>query len=515
MIEDGKENVEIGKDRLSIEALASLAKKERSLTLNPSVEFEAKIDGGAEFLDKVLAEKGGIYGVTTGYGDSCTETVSPEQYYDLPVNLTRYHGCGLGAYFDQETTRAIMIVRLNTLAQGYSGVSMNLLRYIHFFIEHDILPLIPQEGSVGASGDLTPLSYLAGALIGERDVLYQERVRPAAEVLKELGMPPYRFRPKEAIAIMNGTAVMNAAAALAFSRAAYMADLSCRVTAMVSLALKGNSYHFFKRLFEVKPHPGQCRAAEKIRESLPAAECTEGVIPRRIQDPYSIRCAPHVLGVFYDAEELLRRLVETEMNSANDNPIIDSETKSVYHGGHFYGGHICFAMDSLKNITANIADLLDRQLALLVDIKFNRGLPPNLSGSAKGFSCHHGFKAVQIAASAWTAEALKNTMPASVFSRSTECHNQDKVSMGTIAARDCVRVLELTGQVLSAALLAASQALYLRLRQNDGISREFAAGLWQTYEEVFSYFVPLEDDRPLEKDLRKTVELIEKNFFTV
>jgi histidine ammonia-lyase len=505
--------VEIGKDRLTIDILNDLVKKRRSLALNPSGEFTAKIEEGADFLDKTVAERGGIYGVTTGYGDSCTEVVSPDHYYDLPVNLTRYHGCGLGGFFDRETTRAVMIIRLNTLAQGYSGVSMDLLRYIHFFIDHDILPLIPQEGSVGASGDLTPLSYLAGALIGERDVLYGDTIRPAAEVLAELGKPPYRFRPKEAIAIMNGTAVMNAVAALAFSRAAYITDLACRVSAMMSLALKGNAYHFFKRLFELKPHPGQARAAEKIRRGLGAEEHAEGIIPERIQDPYSIRCAPHVLGIFYDAEDLFRRLIETEMNSANDNPLIDSETRSVYHGGHFYGGHICFAMDSLKNIIANIADLLDRQLALLVDVKFNRGLPPNLSGSSKGFSYNHGFKAVQIAASAWAAEALKNTLPASVFSRSTECHNQDKVSMGTIAARDCVRVLELTGQVLAASLLAASQALYLRLRAGE-LPREALGGVEQTYEETLSCFTPLEDDRPLDKELRKATELIGRGFFT-
>jgi histidine ammonia-lyase len=167
--------------------------------------------------------------------------------------------------------------------------------------------------------------------------------------------------------------------------------------------------------------------------------------------------------MFYDVENLLRNLIETEMNSANDNPLIDPETQSVYHGGHFYGGHICFAMDALKNISANIADLLDRQLAQLVDLKFNRGLPSNLTGARVNIPCNHGFKAVQIAVSAWTAEALKNTMPASVFSRSTECHNQDKVSMGTIAARDCTRVNTLTAQVIAACLLAAFQALHLRL----------------------------------------------------
>jgi histidine ammonia-lyase len=496
-----------------VEAPVRAAKKAGGAGLWNSGKLEERIEAGAAFLDEVLAEYGGIYGVTTGYGDSCTELVPPEHYYDLPLNLTRYHGCGLGDFFDPETTRAIMIVRLNTLAQGYSGVSMDLLRRIGFFIEKDILPLIPQEGSVGASGDLTPLSYLAGALIGERDVLYRGKIRSSAEVLQELELSAYRFRPKEAIAIMNGTAVMNAIAARAFVKAEYLVDLACRVTAMNSLALRGNAYHFFKRLFEIKPHPGQALAAEKILGPLNAGSL-EDIIPQRIQDPYSIRCAPHVLGVFYDSSELLRRLIETEMNSANDNPIIDPETRSVYHGGHFYGGHIGFAMDSLKNIIANIADLLDRQLALLVDTKYSRGLPANLSGSSQSLSFNHGFKAVQIAASAWTAEALKNTIPASVFSRSTECHNQDKVSMGTIAARDCLRVITLTEQTLSAALLAAAQALKLRLDRGE-LSRKTIAGVAETFSQVFSFYDFLEDDRPLDGDLRKTMECIGNRFFTV
>ncbi|MDR3304324.1 MAG: aromatic amino acid ammonia-lyase, partial [Treponema sp.] len=158
--------METGKDRLTIEAVVNIARYKEALRLCESTDFVEKIERGPRFIDEVLAAKGGIYGVTTGYGDSCTEQVDAAHYYDLPLNLTRYHGCGLGAHFDRETTRAIMIVRLNTLTEGYSGVSMELLRYIAFFIEQDILPLIPQEGSVGASGDLTPLSYLAGALVG-------------------------------------------------------------------------------------------------------------------------------------------------------------------------------------------------------------------------------------------------------------------------------------------------------------------------------------------------------------
>ena len=505
---------EIGRDRLTIENVVQAAKKQITLRLCTDSEFESKIEEGASFLDKALAQHGGIYGVTTGYGASCTEKVAPEEYGDLPLNLTRFHGCGMGDYFDNETVRALMIIRLNTLAQGFSGVSMELLRFIDFFIEHDILPLVPQEGSVGASGDLTPLSYLAGALAGERRVTYKEQVRQSAEVLAELGKTPYRFRPKEAIAIMNGTAVMNAVAALAFKDSEYLAELACRISAMNSIALKGNAYHFNKRLFDLKPHPGQALAAEKIRTALPAENQKTPDAPSQIQDVYSIRCAPHVIGLFFDMSGTLREFIETEMNSANDNPLIDSETRSVYHGGHFYGGHICFAMDSLKNISANIADLLDRQLALLVDVKYNRGLPANLTGTKGNVSINHGFKAVQIASSAWTAEALKNTVPASVFSRSTECHNQDKVSMGTIAARDCARVNKLTAQVTAAALLASFQAVDIRLKKGELKPRDL--GLTEkTYNEIADFFKPVEDDRPLEDDLRKTLELIEKRHFSL
>jgi histidine ammonia-lyase len=504
--------LEIGLEYLTIEKLVAASKKKIGIKLCDAAEFEAKIKAGTDYLDNALEKHNGIYGVTTGFGDSCTEKVNPEHYNELPVNLTRFHGCGMGDYFDSETVRALMIIRLNTLAQGYSGVSMELLRFISFFIEHDILPLVPQEGSVGASGDLTPLSYLAGALIGERQVMYQNKVRSSADVLAELGKKPYIFRPKEAIAIMNGTAAMNAVAAFAFSEAGYLADLACRITAMNSIALKCNIYQFNQRLFELKPHPGQMLAAEKIRKSLPPEKQGSLSAPARIQDPYSIRCAPHVIGLYYDVCNILRDFLETEMNSANDNPLVDPETQSVYHGGHFYGGHICFAMDALKNIIANLADLLDRQFALLVDVKYNRGLPPNLTGRQDHLACNHGFKAVQIAVSAWTAEALKNTMPMSVFSRSTECHNQDKVSMGTIAARDCVRVNKLTSQVMAASLLAAFQALTLRQKKGELTSHELGQ-TEKTCNEIAAFFNPLEDDRPLEEDLRKTLKLIEERHF--
>lgn len=497
---------------LSIEDIAALAHKKAKARLSRQAAFQERIRQGSDFLLKALEQYGDIYGVTTGYGDSCGKTVPSDRYYDLPVHLTRFHGCGLGRSFDPETTRAIIAVRLQSLCLGYSGVSFELLEGLESLLVHDILPRIPEEGSVGASGDLTPLSYVAGALIGERDVLYKNQIRNSAEVFRELGLPLVRLKPKEGLAIMNGTAVMTAVACLAYGRAEYLADAACRITSLCSLALKGNAYHFDEVLFRVKPHPGQALVAARIRRDLDLHAET-GIMPERIQDPYSIRCAPHILGVFYDFSPTLRQLIQNELNSANDNPIIAPEVGSILHGGHFYGGHIAFAMDSLKNIVANISDLLDRQLAVLVDEKFNRGLPPNLSGSAQGYSFNHGFKAVQIGVSAWTAEALKQTLPASIFSRSTECHNQDKVSMGTIAARDCIRILELTEQVTAACLLAAVQALRLRLRSGE-LQASGLKPVQRTIDQVSAVFELLTEDRQLEAELRRVIALIRERHWT-
>jgi histidine ammonia-lyase len=407
-----------------------------------------------------------------------------------------------------------MATRLASLCQGYSGVRWQLLEQIVRFLNDGISPVIPEEGSVGASGDLTPLSYLAATLIGDREVIYRDRRRPAAEVLAQLDISPLTLHPKEGLALMNGTAVMTALACLAYDRAEYLSKLTTRITAMVSVGLQGNANHFDPLLFSVKPHPGQNQVAARIRGDLIAEQ-----LPRnagRLQDRYSVRCAPHIIGVLADSLPWMRQFIENELNSANDNPIIDVEGEHVMHGGHFYGGHIAFVMDALKNAVANLADLLDRQMALLVDVKFNQGLPPNLSGaSSTRAMINHGFKAVQIATSAWTAEALKLTMPASVFSRSTECHNQDKVSMGTIAARDCLRILELTEQVASAVLLAATQALQLRQRQGELNTDTLSVSLRVMQQQVTAYFEFLDEDRPLESALRDTVAHIQSKTWTL
>lgn len=501
--------VNFGRDAVTIEEIVAIANG-RQAALTSDAATLARIEASARFLDDLWREEGVIYGVTTGYGDSCTVSIPSHLVEELPTHLMRFHGCGLGDVFDHRQGRAILAARLASLSQGYSGVRMALLEQLVALINRDLVPVIPQEGSVGASGDLTPLSYVAAVLTGEREVYYQGQRRPAAEACQLAGLTPLAaLRPKEGLAIMNGTAVMTAIACLAYDRAQYLARLATRLTAMVSVALKGNANHFDEKLFSVKPHPGQNRIAAWIRSDLKNNQVARN--SDRLQDRYSVRCAPHIIGVLQDSLDWMRRFIETELNSANDNPIIDGEGEHILHGGHFYGGHIAFAMDGMKTAVANIADLVDRQMALMMDTRFNNGLPSNLSGaSPERAMINHGFKAVQIGASAWTAEALKNTMPASVFSRSTECHNQDKVSMGTIAARDCLRVLELTEQVVVAGLLSAAQALDLREADPHFDRAALTPVLLEMRDSIRQQVAKVEEDRPLEADLRHMLTLVRR-----
>lgn len=496
----------VGDTDWTIEDIVSIADTQRDVQLSDAPSWRARIQKGAQFLEQLWKKEGIIYGVTTGYGASCEVSIPTELVETLPLHLTRFHGCGMGTILAPSTTRAVLAVRLRSISKGFSGVRLELLEQLVGLINHNIIPFIPEEGSVGASGDLTPLSYVAAALMGERDVLYKEKRVSARSALEDAGLPLLTLQPKEGLAIMNGTAMMTALACQAYHRASYLARLASRITALSAITLQSNLGHFDERLFRVKPFQGQAQVARWIREDL--GEVTHE--PQRLQERYSIRCAPHFLGVLVDALPWMREQIEIELNSTNDNPIIDVDNELILHGGHFYGGHIAFVMDSLKNAVSHIADGLDRQMALMVDPHTNQGLPSNLSGSTGLRSTiNHGFKAVQIGASAWTAEALKLTMPASVFSRSTECHNQDKVSLGTIAARDALRILQLTEQVAAAVLLCAHQGFRLRERLGQCERQLLPSNMNRFLTDLEEFFPFLEEDRPLEQTLRFVTESIQ------
>jgi histidine ammonia-lyase len=450
----------IGSDPVGVDDLLAIARGEASVRLDPSPAFRARIAAAASTLEARLGDGSAVYGVTTGVGASVENEIPASQRGEMPYHLMRFHGCGTGPILSETEAAAVVAIRLACLAKGRSGVRAELLERLCDLLNHRILPRIPERGSVGASGDLTPLSYLVAALVGEREVSFGGRVLPAAEALRLGGLEPLRLAPKESLALMNGTTVMTALACLASERAARLARFAAALTAVASEVTRGNPGHFDARIFAWKPHPGSERAAGWIRSDLEGATPAP---PARLQDRYSLRCAPHVIGVLVEATEAARRTLEIEANGVDDNPLIDAETGEVLHGGNFYGGHVGFVMDGLKTAVASVADLLDRQLCLLCVPETSGGLAANLiAGSGAEALAHHGFKAMQIATSALAAEALKLTMPATAFSRSTESHNQDKVSMGTIAARDCRAVLDLAETVAAIMLLACCQAVDLR-----------------------------------------------------
>lgn len=514
--------IELDGRSLSVEDVLRVAQAEGSARCVLSPDAVKRMTASQELKKSLIASEQPIYGVTTGFGDSSKRQISPDKAVDLQRNMVRYHMNGMGPLTDDATVRATMLIRANCLARGNSGVRVEIVSRLLDYLEHDILPEIPERGSVGASGDLVPHSYVAASVMGEGHVKYRGERNEVSSVLEERGLDALVLEAKEGLALINGTSFMSAFAALAVAGAEEIAFVADVATAMTSEALLGNRGHFAPFLHEQKPHPGQVSSAGLIANMLADSnlamtyeeilESGENLdhrdyleLGQHIQDKYSVRCAPHVTGVLRDTLTWVRSWVETEINSSDDNPLFDAERGVVHNGGNFYGGHIAQAMDSLKVSLANIADLLDRQMELIVDEKFNNGLTPNLTPDFHDDyqeGLHHGFKGMQIHCSALTAEALKLANPVSVFSRSTEAHNQDKVSMGSIAARDARTILELVQNVCAVHLHALCQALDLRGATNA------ASQTRAVYELIRSRVSFVDRDRRMDDDVRAIVELI-------
>ncbi|MEV4257292.1 aromatic amino acid ammonia-lyase [Spirillospora sp. NPDC049652] len=481
-----------------------------------------RMTASQRFKERLVAEGRPVYGVTSGFGDSATRQIHGDKAAELQANLLRFLNCGTGPLATAEVLRATLLVRANCLARGYSGVRPDLVRLLLDCLATDILPAIPERGSVGASGDLVPLSYLARMLTGEGEVIFAGRRMPAADALAQAGLTPLPLQSKEGLALVNGTSFMSAYAVLAAAEAREVAHAAELGTAMTTQVLLGEPDHFADFVFRHKPHPGALASASGIRaflgldghgEPLAAEEADASwmsrgyrQMERSLQDRYSMRCAPHVVGALRDMLATVDDLTTIEINSSNDNPLFDYEHGVVRNGGNFYGSHIGLATDALKTAVASVADLLDRQLELVVDEKFNNGLPPNLipryEPGSRDEGLHHGFKGMQLTSSALAAEALNRTMPATSFSRSTEAHNQDKVSMGTIAARGARDVVELAVQVAAIHLIALCQAA--DLRGHEVLSPRTATA----HAFIRKHSPALDADRPLADDIARVAETI-------
>ncbi|MGA4837582.1 HAL/PAL/TAL family ammonia-lyase [Streptomyces sp. G45] len=532
---DPARHLTLGADSLTSGRVARFARAPEEWSIGLDARAAPRIEASREFKDALVATGAPLYGVTTGFGASSDQHVGVGQAAELQRNLVLYHLNGTGPTAGPDVVRATLLIRANCLARGYSGVRRTVVDLLLGCLRHDILPLVPERGSVGASGDLVPLSYLAHALTGAGEVLARGVRMPAREALRRHGLTALVPESKEILALINGTSFMAGFAVVALWDATRIARVADLCAAMCSEALHGNQGHFDPALHRHKPHPGQVRSASRIGAWLhgsglsrprggapPAAGPRIGDhahrrLSRPVQDRYSLRCAPHVVGVLEDTLDWAGRWLDVEINSTNDNPVFDPVAPDALNGGHFYGGHVAHAMDSLKAAVASVGDLLDRQLSLIVDEKFSNGLPANLvpppgSAQANGnrAGLHHGFKGMQLACAALTAEALKLTMPASAFSRSTEAHNQDKVSMGTIAARDARDAVELVREAAAIHVIALCQALELR----DADGHRSSPAIRAARRLVRAHVPFVTNDRRMDRDIAAVVALIREGALT-
>jgi histidine ammonia-lyase len=480
------------------------------IKLSDKKEFIDFINDGYEFLIKQIRDGRPIYGITTGYGEAGSNYAAFEEAEELQKNLYRFCGVGVGEYLSADVAKIMITIRLISLSKGKSGVSYELLKRLELLLNYEIYPLIPSQGSVGASGDLAPLSYIAAVIAGEREVIYKGEIKKTSDVYAELKIEPYKFKAKEALAVINGTAAMSSIAINAIKEFEILLESMESFVAAIYEVLLCDTTPLEPFVHESKPFDGQKLTAANIYKKCIDSSLTHKAFSRyenfhlekeqNIQDRYSIRCAPQVLGVVRDNLSVSKKWIKTEINGVNDNPLIDHIGKKIYTSGNFYGGYVAHAMDTMRISVGNVADLLDKEFALLIDHKFNKGLGESLKINKK--STHHAFKLIQVTLSSLSADIIMNTNAASLYSRPTESLNQDKVSMGTTAARNFDKQLPDLANMLSIAFLGIAQAV--DIRGYDKCSKH----LQRCYNHVREKVDILEEDRRLDLDIQTVNKML-------
>ena len=472
-----------------------------------------------DVIERLVAAGEIVYGVTTGFGALATTFVPADDTRQLQENLLMSHAVGVGPAFPREVVRAMLLLRANTLALGHSGCRPLVVDRILAFLAHGLHPVVPEQGSVGASGDLAPLAHLALPLIGRGQVELHGQVVPSLIALRETGLEPLRLEAKEGLALLNGTQMMSAMGALLAADADRLARTASVVAAMSVEALLGTDVAFAAAYQLARPHPGQIAVAAELRHLLRDSELQTVHHPssHKVQDPYSLRCVPQVHGAVRDALDYLRRVLDIELNSATDNPLVfpeggvaDADVTAtgggrVISGGNFHGEPIALALDFAKLAIAELGSISERRTALLVDPNLNGGLTPFLAGAS---GLESGMMLYQYTAAALVSENKVLAHPASADSIPTSANQEDHVSMGSIAARHARTVLEHVEQVLAIELVVAAQALDQRLALVEGAAP--GAGVNEALARVRARIPYLDRDREPGPDLAAATALVRK-----
>lgn len=495
-----KNIVIIDSKSLTINDVFNVAVNNYSVALSP-VAIE-NIKKGRKIVEKAVQSNKAIYSINTGFGALCRKIISKEHIKQMQTNFLRSHAVGVDEPFSEKITRAIMLLRINTLASGNCGVRLELVQTLIEMLNAGVCPYIPQKGSVGASGDLAPLAHLGLVLIGEGEAFYKGKLLSGKEAMKEANIKLVQMEAKEGLALTNGTQVMTAVAALVVREAELVMKTADVITACTVDALKGSDNPFDKRLHELRPHPGQLKSAANLRLIMKNSAIRESHRDcDHVQDAYSIRCSPQVHGASRDTLDYVKKVIEIEINSVTDNPVIFPKTEEFISGGNFHGQPIALCMDYLGIALSEIANISERRIERMVNSKLSEHLPPFL---VKEEGINSGFMITQYTAASLVSENKVLAHPASVDSIPTSANQEDHVSMGTIAARKAQMILSNVEYVLAIELLCVTQALdFLReLKPGDGV--EIA---YKLVREKVNY---LDSDRVLYPDINLLRDMISK-----
>lgn len=467
-----------------------------------SGEVHARVKESFDFLKEFSANKV-IYGVNTGFGPMAQYRINDEDRLQLQYNLIRSHASGTGKPMSAVNVKAAILARLNTLSLGNSGVHPSVISLMQELINRDITPLIFEHGGVGASGDLVQLAHLALVLIGEGEVFYKGERRATAEVFEAEGLKPISVELREGLALMNGTSVMTGIGIVNLHNAKKVLDWSLKFSCAINEVVRAYDDHMSAELNNTKLHKGQQEVAERMRAHIADSKLTrkredhlysggnnEKIFREKVQEYYSLRCIPQILGPVLDTINTVAEVLENEINSANDNPIVDVKTKHVYHGGNFHGDYISLEMDKLKIVITKLSMLAERQLNYLMNAKINELIPPFANLGKLGFN--FGLQGVQFTAVSTTAENQTLSNPMYVHSIPNNNDNQDIVSMGTNAAVITGKVIENAFEVLAIEAMAIVQAIDLLEQKN-----EVSSATRKIYDDVRAIFPAFTEDAPL------------------
>jgi histidine ammonia-lyase len=491
--------LELRGQRLSLPEIVAVANGQEQVML--AAEARARCKASRAVVEKIVAENRGVYGVNTGFGKLSDVRIDPDKLNELQLNLVRSHSCGLGNPLSEAEARAMLLLRANVLACGLSGARSVVADTLVAMLEQGVTPVIPEKGSVGASGDLAPLAHLALAAIGEGEAFYRGERLSGGEALKRAGIEPLQLEVKEGLALLNGTQAMGAVGALALHRAERLTHLADVAGAMSLDALKGTPVAFDERIHAARPHAGQIAVAAHLRALMAGSEIRQSHLENdpRVQDAYSLRCMPQVHGAVRDALKHARAIVETESGSATDNPLVFSESGDVLSGGNFHGAPLAMVFDYAAIALTDLMSITERRIDRMVNPDANENLPAFLTRQP-GMSS--GFMMLQVTTVALLSEAKVLAHPASVDNVPTDGGKEDHVSMGMTGATKLRAIVDLAEAATAIELIVGAEALEYRKPLAPG------QGVQTAYEIVRSHVLRLESDRSMSSDIQKIVEAI-------